>query len=130
MIISLNEARIKTLSKMVHESNKALCEELGDKSQKPWNEAPGYNHMSAMAGIQAVLDNPEITPSQIHDVWMIQKQADGWVHGKTKDRDKKTHPSIVPYEQLSSTEQYKDYLVIYIVKSYLDYLDHNKPKSA
>lgn len=115
--------RIKALSRIVHEANKAFCESLGDTSQKPWNEAPGYNHTSAMAGIKAVWDNPGITPAQIHDVWMDQKIADGWSYGETKDKEKKTHPSIIPYDQLSDCEKYKDYLVIYTVRSYTDYMD-------
>jgi hypothetical protein len=121
-MVTVSESKVKALSRMVHEANRAFCDELGDTSQKPWNEAPGYNHTSAMVGIQAVCDNPDITPSQIHDVWMESKKKDGWVYGPKKDKKKKTHPSVVPYEELSASEQYKDYLVIYIVKSYLDYL--------
>ena len=120
--MALEEKKIRALAKIVHEANKAFCEKIGDFSQKPWSEAPGYNHQSAMAGIEAVVNNPAITPSEIHDVWMEQKKADGWVYGEQKDWDKKTHPSIVPYSALSAVEQYKDYLVIYNVKSYLDFM--------
>lgn len=128
MVVS--EEIVKRLSRMVHDLNKSFCEIHGDFSQKPWSEAPGYNHTSAMAGIQAVIDNPQITPSQIHDVWMDNKKADGWVYGETKDYDKKTHPSIVPYAELSATEQFKDYLVIYTVKSYLDFMNPDLPLAA
>lgn len=120
--MEVSEKRIKALAKIVHDANRSYCEILGDFSQKPWSEAPGYNHTSAMKGIEAVVLNPSITPEGIHDVWMEQKIADGWKYGPTKDYELKTHPSIVPYSELSHYEQFKDFIVIYNVKMYLDYL--------
>jgi len=43
----------------------------------------------------------------VHDVWAVGKLAEGWTYGKVVDAEKKHHPSLVPYDQLSETE--KDY---------------------
>lgn len=121
-MVDVADSKVKVLAKMVHEANKAFCEGIGDNSQVPWNEAPEYNHRSAMVGVKAICENPNLTPEECHDVWMEAKKADGWVYGEVKCRDNKTHPSLVPFAELSPSEQYKDCLVISIVKSYTDFL--------
>ena len=42
-----------------------------------------------------------------HDVWARGRLDEGWTYGKTLDRDKKTHPLLVPYGELTESE--KDY---------------------
>ena len=42
-----------------------------------------------------------------HEVWAEGKLNDGWKYGEKLDKENKTHPLIVPYNELS--EQDKDY---------------------
>lgn len=46
----------------------------------------------------------------MHDSWLAEKARDGWVYGKVKDADAKTHPCIVPFSQLPVEQQIKDAL--------------------
>jgi hypothetical protein len=48
---------------------------------------------------------------------MQQKLADGWKLGPVKDPAKKEHPSLVPYQQLPTTEKSKDFIFCAIVRS-------------
>lgn len=121
-MVYVSDNKIRALAKMVHEANRAFCESIGDNSQVPWSETPEYNHTSACVGVRAIYDNPDMPNDELHNVWMESKKADGWVYGKVKDREKKTHPSIVPYAELSASEKYKDSLVKAIVVSYLNFL--------
>jgi hypothetical protein len=43
-----------------------------------------------------------------HERWMQDRLKNGWRSGATRDDRKKTHPSIIPYEQLSESEKEKD----------------------
>jgi ryanodine receptor 2 len=43
-----------------------------------------------------------------HDVWARQRIADGWRYGPTRDDAKKTHPSLVPYDELPESEKEYD----------------------
>lgn len=43
----------------------------------------------------------------VHEVWAAGRIAEGWTYGEVHDYVRKTHPSLVPYEQLSEAE--KDY---------------------
>ncbi|MDE6374018.1 MAG: Ryanodine receptor Ryr [Clostridia bacterium] len=49
----------------------------------------------------------EALAKNTHEVWSAGKIADGWIYGEEIDADKKTHPSLVEYEQLSEAQ--KDY---------------------
>ncbi len=42
-----------------------------------------------------------------HEVWSSQRIKDGWTYGEKRDDAQKTHPCLVPYEDLSEIE--KDY---------------------
>jgi len=50
-----------------------------------------------------------------HNSWMKEKIDTGWVYGKTKDAEAKTHPCIVPFEELPEFQQKKDGLFCAIV---------------
>lgn len=107
---------IDQIARLAHEINRAYCESIGDDSQPPWESAPDWQKDSARAGVLFHLqgDHP---PSASHENWMAQKQADGWVYGETKDAEAKTHPCMVPYEQLPQEQRAKDYLFRGLVKA-------------
>jgi hypothetical protein len=43
-----------------------------------------------------------------HQIWARQRLADGWRYGKRRNDAKKTHPSLVAYEELSDEEKQYD----------------------
>ncbi len=98
-----------------HQANKAWCEANGDKSQKDWNEAEGWQRSSAINGVEFRLNNPEAGKDSQHNAWMKEKVDAGWVYGEVKDAEAKTHPCIVPFEQLPEFQQKKDALFCAIV---------------
>ncbi len=43
----------------------------------------------------------------VHEVWAAGRMADGWIYGSERNDERKEHPGLVPYEELSEDE--KDY---------------------
>lgn len=43
----------------------------------------------------------------VHEVWAAGRIAEGWTYGAIRDDAHKTHPCLVPYENLPESE--KDY---------------------
>lgn len=43
----------------------------------------------------------------VHEVWSAGRIREGWTYGPVRDDAKKTHPCLVPYEELPESE--KDY---------------------
>ena len=57
-------------------------------------------------------------PKENHNNWMKNKLKDGWIYGEKKDLQKKTHPCLVPYNELPFDEVIKDIIAQEIVNFY------------
>jgi len=101
---------INAIAKVAHEANRAYCETLGDFSQPKWEDAPAWQVDSAINGVKFHLDNPDAGDSASHDNWLKQKKEEGWIYGETKDPEEKTHPCMVPFDELPTAQQKKDAL--------------------
>ena len=106
---------VEAIAKVCHDANKSFCEANGDYSQKSWEEAAQWQRDSAIKGVEFRRQNPSAPHSAQHDAWMEDKLKDGWVFGETKDESAKTHPCLVPYDQLPLVQQKKDALFQAIV---------------
>lgn len=107
------------IARACHEVNRAYCQALGDFSQQDWESAPQWQRDSALMGVHLHLEHPEAGPEASHESWMQQKLDEGWVYGEVKDPEAKTHPCLVPFDQLPREQQAKDFLfraVVHAVK--------------
>lgn len=109
------KSRIIGIAKVCHQANKAWCENSGDESQKDWAEAEQWQRDSAIMGVEFRLANPDAGEDTQHNAWMKDKIDAGWVYGEVKDADAKTHPCIVPFNELPEFQQKKDALFCAIV---------------
>jgi len=112
--------KTEQIAKVCHEANRAYCQTIGDDSQPSWEDAPDWQRHSAILGVDFHRRNPDAGTSDSHDSWMDQKIRDGWIYGKVKDAEAKTHPCIVPYSELPIEQRMKDYIFRGIVHAMLD----------
>ena len=115
---AVNGVSFSQIAKTCHEVNKAYCESIGDFSQPKWEEAPDWQKESAENGVRFHFFNINTTPADSHNNWMKEKIADGWKYGKEKNPEKKTHPCLVPYDELPKEQQVKDALFVAVVNSF------------
>ena len=108
---------IEQIAKVCHEANRAFCEENGDRSQKPWDEAEQWQNDSAIKGVEFAWENPDAPASAQHDAWSKDKVDNGWTYDEVKDPLAKTHPCLVTFERLPLFQQKKDHLFKAIVKA-------------
>ena len=100
-----------TIAEIYHEANRIYCNALGDYTQKKWADAPAWQIESALIGVEAFRNGIATSPENIHISWMREKEVSGWVYGETKDATAKTHPCMVPYDQLPKEQRVKDHLL-------------------
>jgi len=50
----------------------------------------------------------ETLAEQVHDAWAAARLDEGWQYGPELDRKRRTHPSLIPYEQLPESEKEYD----------------------
>ena len=110
---------LEDIARVVHEANRAFCITHGDMSQPAWDEAPEWQRKSAITGVQKIVNHEITRPYESHESWMAEKVADGWIYGEVKDPEAKTHPCLVPYEELPVEQQMKDYLFFNITNTLL-----------
>lgn len=111
----MEKLTITYIAKACHEANRIWCQANNDDSQKPWNEAEQWQRDSAIMGVEFRLNNPDAKEDSQHNAWMKDKTDNGWVYGEVKDAEKKTHPCIVPFNELPEFQQKKDRLFCAIV---------------
>ena len=56
---------------------------------------------------QELMELVEHMAKNVHEVWSKNRMDQGWTWGEKRDDATKTHPDLVPYEEL--TEEEKDY---------------------
>lgn len=103
------------IAMVCHQANKAWCEMHEDYSQKDWDKAEDWQRQSAITGVLFRIGNPEAGHDAQHNAWLEDKKKDGWVYGEVKDTVAKTHPCIVPFEELPEIQKKKDALFCSIV---------------
>lgn len=108
---------VEQIARLCHEANRDYCYILGDNSQLPWFFAEDWQRESARAGVQGILSGQITSPVAAHDSWCKQKFDAGWVYGKVKDPEKKTHPCLVSYDALPEEQRAKDHLMFAIVRA-------------
>ena len=46
--------------------------------------------------------------ANVHDVWAVSRQQEGWTYGEVRDSVAKTTPCLVPYDDLPESEKEYD----------------------
>lgn len=105
---------IAVIAQAVHESIRAYQAALGQCVSPPWGEAGEMQQWSRDA-VEFALGDP--TPEAQHEEWSSAKRRDGWTFGPTQDSARKTHPRLVPFDQLPESEKTKEAIIIGVVKA-------------
>jgi len=109
--------KTEQIAEICHEVNNALIYVKGGQTL-PWSLAEEIIRESARSGVKYHLENPDVSAEESHQKWMEYKLAEGWVRGDIKDVAEKTHPNLVPYNELDSMERLKDVLFKAVVDFY------------
>lgn len=55
------------------------------------------------------------TPEEAHESWVQSYYKMGWKYGNIRNTEKKTHPDLIPFEQLPQAEKDKDAIFLSFV---------------
>ena len=55
-----------------------------------------------------IVELGEALAKNVHEVWSETRIRDGWTYGKERNDEKKHHPCLVPYEELTEEERAYD----------------------
>jgi hypothetical protein len=95
---------------VAHAIDRAYRASLGDIFVPLWEDAEQAQRDSIVAGVEMHLANPDTTSEELHQAWLDEKLAEGWVIGAMKDLANKIHPCIAPYGELPPEQKAKDHV--------------------
>jgi hypothetical protein len=58
----------------------------------------------------------EMTPGDVHMLWLNKRRNQGYKLGNKRDRANKVHPNMMPYELLPKREQMKAKIVLETIR--------------
>ena len=76
---------------------------ITNNSMKPYNPKP--IDLSDVVLTEDLNELREAIAENAHDVWAVERQAQGWTYGPHRDDSKKETPCMVPYSQLPDSEK-------------------------
>lgn len=100
-----------------HEANRMMQVINGDEVATSWDALSEEQRERITNGVAFRLRNPACTPAIMHQNWIQDMRADGYVLGERIDHKEKIHPNMVPFEDLSLEQKAKDMLFSGIVDS-------------
>lgn len=104
------------IAMVCHAANRQYQLLINDPNPSPeWDDCLPEIRESVRHGVKAIVEDPEVTPLELHARWCEFKRTHGWKYGEVKDEDAKTHPCLVPYGDLPESQRKKDYLFRNIV---------------
>jgi hypothetical protein len=76
---------------------------------EPWDERE-ESFKAQFRDVIAMMCGPDrkSSPEELHDDWVRAYEVMGWRYGPERDREAKTHPDMVPFDELEQREQDKD----------------------
>lgn len=112
------DSKIYNVCKLCHDKNNALMIANGETPRGDWESLDQADKDLTYKSVKRIIDDPTITAKEIHDEWVTNKELDGWVYGPVKDVDNKTHPLMIPFDDMSDIDKEKDQSFINIVNTY------------
>lgn len=106
--------RIKDIARVCYEANRALQVVQGSPYPNVgWMLTHHAQREAAIEQVKAVIEGR--SAEQVHQAWMDDQIADGWTHGAEVSGLAKTHPCLVPYDDLGSDQKVRDRVFSQIV---------------
>ena len=103
-------ALIGIVAKVIHSANRAYVDAIGGfTSNLSWEEIRESERLGLIHAITNMVKDPQ-TPQTSHERWCVAREADGWTKDVVYNYHRKTHPNLIPYDQLPFEEQFKDQL--------------------
>jgi len=109
--------REEELARIVYEATR--LEALWSKRSivpEPWDERDEAFRKQMIDNVTKYMNLDELpTPEQAHNSWMNNYFKMGWNYGEKRDPVLKTHPDLVPFDELPKDEKDKDAIYLTIL---------------
>jgi hypothetical protein len=78
-------------------------------------EAEEWEQAAASSSFVYVRDHPDLSPPEIHAEWLGTMRDQGWEHVEEMDAEKRTHPHMVPWDELPPWARRMLYITVTVI---------------
>lgn len=105
------------VARVIHAANAEMQAVLGhDVISVPWFWEPLSQRRVTVNGV-VMTRIANLTAAGNHEIWLESKARLGWRCGPEKDPEKKTHPAMVPWENLPAENRDQAELFVAVVRA-------------
>lgn len=116
----ISEDDIEYIAMEAHKVDRIFCN--GSSERLPeWENLTGSQRASRLDNVQLIIDNRNITDSEIHNNWVSYELSMGWKQGFLHDERLKLDPDLMDYEELSPDKKVRITLFKQTVLGLLNY---------
>ena len=101
----MTELTVRGIASVCQETLKAYTRAVGLHHESAWSLVIPEDRVFADRLIGTLLDHPAWMPYQIHNEWCDRMEASGWKYGPEKNTEKRTHPLLVEWSELTKQQQ-------------------------
>jgi len=106
------------IASIAHLALAALSDFAGEQNViHEFDQLPDAQKDGLIAGVDMLIANKDAGADARHNAWMENMLADGWKFSKKRSDEAKTHPRLVPFDQLPKKEIAKEKLLHAIVRA-------------
>jgi hypothetical protein len=88
-----------------------------DMPSRPWFSESRKQRKLVLDGVRRIREQPMLTAKDHHEAWRTGKRAQGWAYDPVKDPAEKTHPDMLPWNELSPEAKDKSVLFLAVVRA-------------
>ena len=114
----ISQKLLYILAESCYEATKVISEQILSEEKKEWKLVDSDDKAKLLNAVNRAIEKRITDPSVSHGEWITDMIKDGWQYGEKYDEVKKTHPCMIPYDQLPVGQQTKDYIFLAILKPF------------
>lgn len=113
---------VEEIARVSHEACAAYQRMIGQEyPHLSWLQVTKETRECTIRGVELVFAGK--TPAEIHADWVEMRKGQGWQWGHRKSDVNRTHPNMVPYDQLPEAERYKNEIHAAVIRALAQDLD-------
>ena len=106
---------LENLAELAYETCASWSLIAGDNPGPHWEQLDETQKQGIIDGVRFVVEKPFTSIADQHDNWRAWMAGRGWTHGDTKTEPAKTHPNMVPFDELPWAQQRKANLFRHVI---------------
>lgn len=87
---------------------------------RSWEDAPAYLKASYMAAVAWARENPGASARDAHEARLKAVFLKGWTRGDVIDQEAKTHPNLVPFDELPKDQRQRDEIGMVVIQTLVE----------